>query len=59
MLTFIQISLENLSDTRGPVYAVQSLWEYIVWGGGALPALCFVGSLALAVYFIITVRRLE
>jgi len=59
MLAFFEIALENLSDTRGPVYAVQSLWQYIIWGGGALPALCFVGSLTLAVYFIITVRRLE
>jgi len=58
MLVFIEVSLENLHDTRGAVYAVQSLWDYVIHGGGLLPCLCFVGSLVLAVYFIITVRRM-
>jgi hypothetical protein len=58
MLVFIEVSLENLHDTRGAVYAVQSLWEYIIWGGGALPALCFVGSLTLAIWLIITIKNM-
>jgi hypothetical protein len=57
MLTFVEISLENLHDTRGLVFAVQSLLDYILHGGGLLPCLCFVGSLVLAIWFIFLVKE--
>ena len=57
MLTFLEISLENLRDTRGPVYALSSLLDYIIHGGGLLPCLCLIASCVLAVWFIFYVRR--